>query len=218
MMPQRTATFNGDGVVGAEAAPSWKFLLRGLRESGLRVSEIMHVHWSDSRYIVPSWPDGALPVLTIPAPMQKNDTEEAIPLIPGFEDLLLETPEAQRFGWCFNPMSLQVQHERAVKFQRPNAEWVSKVICRIGKASGVIVLANNGKGKAKHASSHDLRRTTTERPRAAGVDERETGRVLRHASPETTRRYYAPGDVQSAAERIRERLSVPRYNESVEST
>ena len=37
---------------------------------------------------------------------QKNDTEESIPLIPGFEELLLETPEAEQFGWTFNPMEV----------------------------------------------------------------------------------------------------------------
>jgi integrase len=150
--------------------------------------------------------------------MQKNDTEESIPLLPGFEDLLLDTPEAEQFGWIFNPMSLQVQHERPVKYQRPNAEWVGKVICHIGKASGVVVLADSGKGKPKYVSAHDLRRTCTERLIEAGVDERDASRVLRHASVETTRRFYAPGDVQASAKMIRERLSVPRYNESLEST
>jgi integrase len=199
------------GEVGADAAPSWKYLLRGLRESGLRLDELMHVHWSDGRCIVPRWPVDGAPVLEIPAAMQKNDTEEAIPLLPWFEDLLLETPEAERFGWVFNPMSLQVQHERPVKFQRPNAEWVGKIICRIGKAAGVVVLADNGKGKPKFASAHDLRRTCTERLVSAGVDERDVARVLRHASVETTRRYYAPGDVQASAEVIRERLGVPTF-------
>jgi hypothetical protein len=46
--------------------------------------------------------------------MQKNDTEESIPLLPGFESLLLETPEAEQFGWRFNPNSLQAQNERPV--------------------------------------------------------------------------------------------------------
>jgi integrase len=89
---------------------------------------------------------------------------------------------------------------------------------RLGKASCVIVLADNGKGKPKHVSAHDLRRTCAERLIKAGVDERDASRALRHASVETTRRYYAPGDTQTSAESIRERLSVPRYNESLEST
>jgi integrase len=206
------------GVVGIDAAPSWKYLLRGLRESGLRLDELMHVHWSDGRYIVPRWPVEGAPLLEIPAAMQKNDTEDSIPLLPWLETLLLETPEAEQFGWTFNPMSLQVQHGRPVQYQRPNAEWVGKIICRIGKASGVVVLADNGKGKPKHVSAHDLRRTCAGRLVDAGVPERDVSRVLRHASVETTRRFYAPGDTQTSAEVIRECLSVPRYNQELEST
>ena len=111
-------------------------------------------------------------------------------------------------------MSLNIQHGRSVQFQRLNADWVSKVICRIGKASGVVVLADN----RKDISAHDLRRTCTVRLIAAGVPEREASHILRHASTETIRRYYAPGDVQSAAKTIRKCLSVPRYNEEIEST
>ena len=39
--------------------------------------------------------------------MQKNDTEEEIPLLPWFEKVLLETAECERTGWVFNPASLQ---------------------------------------------------------------------------------------------------------------
>jgi len=119
-------------IVGDDAEASWKFLLRGLRESGLRLEELLNLHWSDSRYIIPTWRKGSLPVLTIPAAMQKNDTEESIPLLPWLENLLLETPKAHRFGWCFNPLSLQIQLGRRVRHQRPSAEWVGKVISRIG--------------------------------------------------------------------------------------
>jgi integrase len=192
--------------VGAEAEASWKYLLRGLWESGLRLDELMHVHWSDGRYIVPRWRRGALPVLEIPAPMQKNDTEESIPLLPGFESLLLKTPEPQRFGWVFNPMSLQTMLGRRARFQRTDAEWVGKVITRIGKAAGVIVRPAVGDKPAKYASAHDLRRSCAERLISAGVPEREVSRVWRHASIETTRRHYAPGTVQQSAGAIRAAL------------
>ena len=64
------------GVVGTEAAPSWKYLLRALWHSAFRLDEIMHLHWSDSRYIVPKWKRGELPVLAIPSTMQKNEVED----------------------------------------------------------------------------------------------------------------------------------------------
>ena len=196
--------------VGAEAEASWKYLLRGAWESALRLDELMHLHWTDEQYIVPQFRRGALPVLAIPAAMQKNDTEESIPLLPGLESLLLETPKAQRFGWVFNPVSLQTKLGRGVKQQRPDAEWVGKVISRIGEAAGVIVRPATGKSAAKYASAHDLRRSCAERLISAGVPEREVSRVLRHASIETTRRHYAPGTVQESAGIIRQSLGLVR--------
>lgn len=207
-----------EGVVGPEASKSWDYTLRGLWESGLRLDELMHLHWSDGRYIVPQWKRGRLPVLAIPAPMQKNDTEEIIPLLPGLESLLLETPEPQRFGWVFNPMSLQTKLGRSVRHRRSKAEWVGKIVSRCGEAAGVIVRAAVGARAAKYASAHDLRRSCAERLVSAGIPEREVSRVLRHANVDTTRRFYAPGTVQESAGIIRELLSVPRYNELVEST
>lgn len=195
-----------NGEVGKEAKKSWEYLLRGLWESGLRIGELMNLHWSDGQYIVPVWRRGALPVLAIPANMQKNDTEESIPLLPGFEALLLETPKPQRFGWVFNPISLQTKLGRKIRHQRPNAEWVGKVVSNIGRTAGVIVRPAVGGGEPKYASAHDLRRSCAERLVAAGVSEREVSRVLRHASVETTRRHYAPGTVQESAGAIRKAL------------
>ncbi len=204
--------------VGDDAKASWKYLLSGLWESGLRLDELMHVHWSDERFIVPHWKRGALPVLSIPASMQKNETEETIPLLPGFEKLLHETPERERFGWVFNPMSLQTMLGRRARHQRPDSEWVGKVVSRIGEAAGVIVRPAVGDGEPKYASAHDLRRSCAERLVTAGVPEREVSRVLRHASVETTRKHYAPGTVQESAGIIRQLLTVPRYNQEVKST
>jgi integrase len=202
-------------VVGESAAESWKHALRGLWESGLRLGELLHVHWSDGRYIVPAWPTGALPVLRIPAARQKNATEEAIPLPPGFERLLFETPAAERSGWIFTPLSLQAKSGRRPRHGRPSAEWAGKVISRIGAKAGIVVQAGDGGRPPKYASAHDLRRSFADRLVAAGVPEREVAAVMRHASADTTRRHYAPGNVQRAAGVIRDHLAnssgVPRY-------
>lgn len=196
-----------ESVVGAEAAESWKHVLHGLWESSLRLGELLHVHWTDANYILPVWRRGALPVLSIPSDMQKNETEESIPMLPGFETLLLETPKVQRTGWAFNPQSLQTKHKRRVRHGRPNVEWVSKVISRIGEKAGVIVQTAKGDKPAKFASAHDLRRSCADRMVDAGVPERELAAVMRHASVETTRRHYAPQKVQRTAGVIREKLS-----------
>jgi integrase len=205
-------------IVGKEAADSWRYLLWGLWESALRLDELLHVHWTDERSIVPKWNRGSLPVLAIPAPRQKNDVEESIPLLPGFDELLRQTPDADRFGWAFNPMSLQTRLGRRVRHKRPSAEWVSKIVSRIGKAARIVVRGGTGEEAAKFASAHDLRRSCAERLVSAGIPERDVARVLRHASVDTTRKYYAAGSTQQSAGVIREKLSVPRYIEEVQTT
>ncbi len=188
--------------VGEEAAESWKHVLRGLWESALRLEELMYVSWDLPGTIRPIWKNGNLPILDIPAAMQKNDTEENIPLLPWFEALLLETPAEERRGWVFAPQSLQLRLGRKVRHQRPDAEWVGKVIARIGEAAGIVVeQADERTGRAtKHVTAHDLRRSCGERLRDAGVPPLVICRVMRHSSWETTRKFYAPGDVQRDAE------------------
>ncbi len=210
-------------VVGAQAAPSWQHLLKGLWESGLRIDELMHVSWDDSNCIMPVWQRGALPVLAIPAPMQKNDTEESIPMVAGLEELLQETPEAERCGWVFNPGSLRTKHKRRPSETRPHADWVGKVVSRIGEKAGIVVEPAKGKPDAadyrptKYATAHDFRRGFADRLAAAGVSERDLAAIMRHANVETTRKHYAPGNVQRTAGAIRERLAtVPRYNKAAE--
>ena len=171
---------------------------------GLRLGELLHVLWTDKRYIVPSWSESGLPVLGIPAPMQKNATEEAIPLLPEFERLLLLTPEDQRASWAFKPLSLDSRAGRKMRSARPAVGWVGKIISDIGEKAGIVV---NDDGKFA-TSAHDLRRLCADRLIAAGVPEREVAAIMRHASVETTRRHYVPSNVQRSANVIREALEV----------
>ncbi len=196
-------------VVGEEAAPSWRYILRGLWESALRLDELMHVSWDKPGTIRPVWMDGQLPILEIPAAMQKNDTEESIPLLPQFEAVLLETPADKRTGWAFNPVSLQLKIGRRVRHHRPDAEWVGRVISRIGKKAGIVVQeADERTGRpTKYATAHDLRRSCGERLRNTGVPPLVICRVMRHSSWETTRKHYAPGDIQRDAEVLRAHLA-----------
>ena len=105
----------------------------------------MHVSWDQPGTIRPKWIEGELPVLELPADMQKNDTEEEIPLLPGFEKLLMRIPKEARTGWVFDPLSLQLRLGRKVRHQRPDAEWVGKVISRIGTRARVEVAPANPK-------------------------------------------------------------------------
>lgn len=191
-------------VVGIEAAESWTYLLRGAVESGLRLEELMNLSWDDPNAIMPLWEDGEVPVLSIPAEMQKNDTEESIPLMPGFEALLLETPAMMRTGWVFKPASLQGKCNRKRSSERPTPKWVGKVIGRIGKQAGIIVQPAKGQKPAKFASMHDLRRTCANQLRKAGVRLDDVAIVIRHSSVETTKRYYTPANVEQTGQTIRE--------------
>lgn len=198
-------------VVGETVAESWKHVLKGLWTSALRLDELMHVSWDKSGTIRPVWGNGSFPVLEIPAAMQKNDTEQNIPLPPWFEAILLETPKDQRTGWAFTPLSLQFKAGRKVRHKRPQADWVGKIISRIGKEAKIEVEAAQVRtGRpAKYASAHDLRRSCGERMRNAGVPPLVICRVMRHSSWETTRKHYAPSDVQMDAQVLSSCLMLP---------
>ena len=195
-------------VVGQEAAESWVYVLRGLWESALRIEELINVSWDQPGTIRPIWSECGHPVLNIPAAMQKNDTHESIPIIPDFESLLLETPSEKRVGWIFNPKSLQLRIKKKVRHNKLAADWVGKVISKIGKAAGIVVSEadeKNGRPE-KYASAHDLRRSFGQRLRNADVPPLVISRIMRHSSWETTQKHYAPGDVQSDATTLREIL------------
>lgn len=59
----------------------------------------------------------------------------------------------------------------------------------------------------KYASAHDLRRSCGERLRDAGVPPLVICRVMRHASWKTTRKHYAPGDIQTDARVLHQYLA-----------
>lgn len=206
-------------VVGESATASWTHVLRGLWESALRINELMNVSWDKPGTIRPKWKDGIHPRLEIPAAMQKNNSDEDIPLLPEFEALLLETPLERRNGWVFEPMSLQLKLGRGIRHQRPDADWVGKVISRIGKAANIVVEEADAKTgrREKYASAHDLRRSCGEQLREAGVPPLVISRVMRHSSWETTQRHYAPGSVQSDAEVLNEILKPKPNNASPNS-
>lgn len=179
---------------------SWRFILRGLWTSGLRVGELMAVSWDDPTAIVPSL--GRLSTLTIPASRQKNATEEEIPCLPEFAALLSEVPKDQRTGWVFRPETYKPMTDRVL------TDWVSKVVARIGKKAGVVVI----KSPLKFASSHDLRRSVAQRMIDAGVSMYTVQTVMRHADFKTTQRHYGGQSVARAADELKE-LMAPKHTE-----
>lgn len=129
--------------------------------------------------------------------------------LPGFESLLLETPELNRTGWVFQPEPLQRQTGGTYRTDHPTAEWVGRVNCRMGKIAEIVdSKGDNKRGKAeKFVSAHDLRCSCGNRLRDAGVPPRVISRIMRHSSFETIQRHYAPGTVQKDAETLSQLLN-----------
>lgn len=176
--------------VKAETVESWRYLLRGLWESGLRLGEALNLSWDIDGTIRPQWNKRGLPVLLIPAKMQKNRKAMEVPTTPAFVALLEETPKDDRTGWVFRPRQLR-------RHSRPTLHRTSRIITAIGKAANVIV---NAAGKP--ASAHDLRRSFGQRLADAGLPPRDLQAIMRHASFTTTEAYYLRDRVQDQAARI----------------
>lgn len=128
-------------VVGADTTESWRYLLRGAWESGFRLEELMSLSWDDPAMIMPSWNCGPNPVLLIPADLQKNDTEESIPMLPGFEALLKETLLDDRSAWVFNPGSLNIRiwllETSVPEAQEATVSWRKlPVLCLVAARNG----------------------------------------------------------------------------------
>lgn len=109
--------------------------------------------------------------------------------------MLLETPEAARTGFVFNPMSKRGW--RVTKHQ------MGVIICDIGKAAGVKVntITKLGKESVKYASAHDLRRSFGERW-ASRLMPQVLKELMRHESIETTLNFYVGRNAQTTAKVI----------------
>ena len=196
-------------IAGELAAPSWIYLIRGLVASGLRLSELMNLSWDIQQTIRPDWRRGRLPTLWFPAYRQKRKRTEDIPLVPWFDELLQETPEGNRTGWVFEPVSLTVNQKQKTYTERLTTTHVGRVISRVGKAAGVIVDEGDprtGRG-VKYASAHDLRRTFAVRLKRSGMPPDLIQQLMRHADFRTTEKYYPCDTIQEDAGRIREILT-----------
>ena len=170
---------------------SWRFLLRGLNQSGLRLGEAMNLHWTDSSFITPVRTRGGGYLFKIPADMQKNRKSQEVPTTPALASLLDEVDHEDRTGWIFNPSP------RRKWPRRLSADHVGRIITDIGEAADVVV-SDDG----KFASAHDLRRTFGQRLADAGLPPRDLQAIMRHANLATTEKYYLRHRAVEQAERI----------------
>jgi integrase len=178
-------------VVERERVLSWRHYLRGLFTSGLRLAESLELQWDGGELCIDL--SGSRPLLRIPADHDKSREDRLLPMAPEFAEFLLATPDRDRSGHVFRPKA------RRVVNGRPLPGSVSKTVCAIGKAAGVIVGKGRG-GKPKFASAHDLRRSFGERW-SDRVMPQVLCELMRHESiDETTMKYYVGKNAQRTAE------------------
>jgi integrase len=149
-------------------AGAWKYLLRGLWFSGLRLSEALALSWDESEPVCIAGIDSDGPVMRIAAGSQKGGRDTVTPCVEDFATLLRETHKAERSGRVFK-LSVR-QRERA-----------STVVSSIGKKANV------------KATAHDLRRSFATRW-AKKLEAQQLRKLMRHASITTTLAFYATDD------------------------
>jgi integrase len=104
--------------------------------------------------------------------------------------MLLAIPADRRTGSIFPLIGLK--GELLV-----DGQHISRVICMIGKAAGVVV----DKASGKFASAHDLRRAFGVRW-ASRVMPADVMKLMRHADISTTMKYYAGHGVETTEDAV----------------
>jgi integrase len=182
-------------VVENAAAESWKFYLRGLWASGLRLTESLSLRWDDAPGTIVVDLGGRRPMLRIPAEAEKGHTDRLLPITPEFAALLQSVPERDRRARVFKLLA----NDGALLQAEPWA--VSKVVSAIGESAGVVVDERESDGKTvrKFASAHNLRRAFGQRW-AAKVMPTVLRELMRHASIATTMAYYVGANAEATAD------------------
>lgn len=156
-------------------APDYRRFLEMLWLSGLRLGEGMLLSW-DSPPIYVLLDAKPYPQLVFYEEGHKARQDDVIPLVPDFAAWLSQTPPELRTG-LVAPLT-------GIRHRQRAESTVSRTITETGKAAGITV---NQHGK--FASAHDLRRSFGTRW-AMKVKPMTLQKLMRHASIETTLRYY----------------------------
>jgi integrase len=175
-----------------EAIAAWKFYLRGLWASGLRLGESMDLDWERPDRLRVDM-DGKRPMLHIPAELEKGNADRLLPMAPEFAELLQSVPVEERTGPVFKLVTR--------RGKRPTEWSVSKALSAIGEKAGVKVdqREKGGKAAVKFASAHDLRRSFGARW-ATRVMPQVLMELMRHESIETTLRFYVGKNAETTAD------------------
>jgi integrase len=175
-------------VVGEKYRNSWRWLMRGLFLSGLRLGEALRLTWDDPDGLHVHGIDRRRPMLCIHVEDEKGKQDRLLPITPDFADLLRLVPAIRRTGHVFNP--------RLTKGRVRSTSTASRIISAIGKKTGVKVSTRRKRDEngeiitvPKFASAQDFRRTFGSRwaPKVMPIILKE---LMRHESIETTLNYY----------------------------
>jgi integrase len=179
-------------VMPAECVASWQQLLKCLWWGGLRLGEALRLHWTSNETGIVVDMTGPYVMLRIWPQGQKSRRYQLLPVAREFAEMLRQVPEADRRGLVFQP------RPRKPPFDLPMAmNSVSRVICQIGKVAGVRV------GESKSVSAHDLRRSFGTRW-ARHVTMSQLRELMRHASIQTTAKYYLSLDSEETAKAVQD--------------
>lgn len=178
------AKVDEDAPEGVDGWPSekdrkiWKFTLRGLDLSGLRLGEAVRLSWDWTADFSICLKDRH-PMYRIYAEGEKGHSDRLLPLTPDFARFLMAVPEEQRKGRVFK-LGL-------------GASRIGRTISNLGEAAKILVDRNG-----KFASAHDLRRAFLTRW-AALVMPATLQLLARHRSIETTMKYYVRQNARNVA-------------------
>ena len=183
----------------AQEVESWRYLLRGLWWSGLRLGEALELYWDRPDGLCVDL-SGRRPMLHIVAESEKGNRNRQLPMAPEFAQFLLATTEVDRRGRVFRPISRTHGVVSTVNF-------VCRIIGMIGEVARVKVRTENKKDRktgedkevVKYASAHDLRRSFGERW-ASRVMPQILMELMRHEKIDTTMRYYVGRNANTTAD------------------
>lgn len=177
-------------VVGEERAPSWQDHIEGLFWSGLRLGESLELHWTDDRLMSVDF-SGRRPMLVIRPDGEKSHEDRLLPITPEFANWL---KGRETTGYVFNPAPPPGYAGR------PPLDMASKTIASIGREAGVKVKTLRD-GSPRFASAHDLRRSFGTRW-SKRVGPQVLQRLMRHASIQTTMKFYVDADAHDLADDV----------------
>lgn len=164
----------------------YRWFLRGLWFSGLRLGEAIDLSWDEPGHITVDLSD-EFAMFLIPGEKQKSGETQLLPIAPEFAEMLRSIPEPERTGRVFK------LGQRNIK-NTPKLLAISHLVSRIGKLANVIV----NKKPMKYASAHDFRRAFGERW-SSEVMPATLQQMMRHRDISTTMKYYVGQNGQKAA-------------------